>query len=69
MQVLYSILLVKKNVLYCICNHKLLLTSACHVLAVAADAIEENPAAPPIDDTDSNANNLARYMIPPLLPY
>ena len=44
-------------------------TSACHVLAVAADAIEENPAAPPIDDTDSNANNLARYMIPPLLPY
>lgn len=43
-------------------------TSACHILAVA-DATEENPAAPPIDDTDSNANNLARYMIPPLLPY
>ena len=54
--------------MYYIVFAQVLLTSACHVLAVA-DAIEENPAAPPIDDTDSNANNLARYMIPPLLPY
>ena len=45
--------------MYYIVFAQVLLTSACHVLAVA-DAIEENPAAPPIDDnTDSNANNLA----------